>query len=158
MIRGVHHVALLTRDFDRLVAFYRDVVGGEVVFERLWSEAQGDDLALLSRVTGIPGAPQLRSATLRIGRSFVEIQQYLSPEPGGDPRAQGPQDVGIRHFSLDVVDINETVAELAAGGMEFVGPVQQPTPAIRSIYARDPDGNIVEVQEILAADSPLAVS
>src|SRR5206468_11550834 len=51
VIRGIHHVALLTRDFDRLLTFYRDAIGGEVVYASDWGE--GDDLELLGRVTGI---------------------------------------------------------------------------------------------------------
>ena len=33
MIRGVHHVAISTPNLERIVAFYRDVVGAEVVYE-----------------------------------------------------------------------------------------------------------------------------
>ena len=156
MIRGIHHVALLTGDFDRLLAFYRDAVGGEVVHEREWGE--GDDLALLGRVTGIGGEPRLRSAILRVGNAFVEIQHYSDPAGEGDPSALGAQDFGIRHFALDVTDIEAEVERLAAAGMRFPGPVQQPSSRIKSIYGRDPDGNIVELQELLVPDSPLAIA
>ena len=156
MIRGIHHVALLTGDFDRLLAFYRDVVGGELVHEREWGE--GDDLALLGRVTGIGGEPRLRSAILRIGNAFVEIQHYRAPAGDGDPSAYGAQDFGIRHFALDVTGIEAEVERLAAAGMRFAGPVQQPSSRIKSIYGRDPDGNIVELQELLVPDSPLAIA
>ncbi len=157
MIRGVHHVALLTADFDRLLAFYRDVVGGELVHEREWDAAKGDDVAMLSRITGVPGTPRLRSAILRLGNAFLEIQQYLEPAGRGDAAERPPQDPGIRHFALDVVDIETEVERLTAAGMRFVGPVQQPGSRIKSIYGRDPDGNIVELQEILGGDSPLAI-
>jgi glyoxylase I family protein len=157
VIRGIHHVALLTPNFDRLLAFYRDVVGGEVVFEHEWDEVKGDDLTMLSRVTGIPGEPRLRSAILRLGNAFVEIQQYLEPQGRGDSKEHAPQDFGIRHFALDVVGIEAEVERLTAGGMRFVGPVQQPGSRIKSIYGRDPDGNIVEVQEIVDSGSPLAL-
>lgn len=157
MIRGIHHVALLTPNFDRLLAFYRDVVGGEVVFEHEWDESKGDDLSMLRRVTGIPGEPRLRSAILRLGNAFIEIQQYLEPQGRGESEEHGPQDFGIRHFALDVVGIEAEVERLAVGGMRFVGPVQQPSSRIKSIYGRDPDGNIVEVQEIVDSGSPLAL-
>ena len=155
MIRGLHHVALLTRDYERLLGFYRDVVGGEVVFESEWGE--GDDLELLGRVTGIQGRPRLRSAILRLGNAFLEIQNYPEPAGRGDPSEHGPQDFGIRHFALDVSGIEAEVERLAAGGMRFPGPVQQPSSRIKSIYGRDPDGNIVEIQEVLQPTSPIAL-
>lgn len=157
MIRGIHHVALLTPEFDRLLAFYRDVVGGEVVFEHEWDEAKGDELSILGRVTGIPGKPRLRSAILRLGNAFIEIQQYREPQGHGETEERPPQDFGIRHFALDVVGIEAEVERLTAGGMRFVGPVQQPGARLKSIYGRDPDGNIVEVQEIVDSTSPLAL-
>jgi glyoxylase I family protein len=156
VIRGIHHVALLTGDFDRLLAFYRDVVGGEVVGEREWGE--GDDLVMLGRVTGIGGEPRLRSAILRVGNAFVEIQHYGHPVGGGDPSSLLAQDYGIRHFALDVTEIEAEVERLAKAGMRFAGPVQQPSSRIKSIYGRDPDGNIVELQELLVVDSPLAIA
>jgi catechol 2,3-dioxygenase-like lactoylglutathione lyase family enzyme len=155
VIRGVHHVALLTPDFDRLLAFYRNVVGGEVVHEREFGE--DDDLELLGRITGIPGRPRLRSAILRLGNAFLEIQHYLEPEGSGDPVERPAQDYGIRHFALDVTDIEAEVERLTAAGMRFFGPVQQPSPRIKAIYGRDPDGNIVEVQELLAEGDRLAI-
>ena len=33
MIRGVHHVAVATGDLDRLIGFYRDLLGLEVISE-----------------------------------------------------------------------------------------------------------------------------
>ena len=41
--------------------------------------------------------------------------------------------------------------------MRFPGPVQQPSARIKSIYGRDPDGNIVEIQEVLQPSSPIAL-
>ena len=38
MIRGVHHVAISTPNLERIVAFYRDVIGAEVVYEGGWSQ------------------------------------------------------------------------------------------------------------------------
>ena len=155
MINGIHHVALLTRDYERLLGFYRDVVGGEVVFESEWGE--GDDLDLLGRVTGIGGRPRLRSAIMCLGNAFLEIQNYAEPPGAGDPAVLGAQDFGIRHFALDVSGIEAEVERLAAAGMTFSAPVQQPSVRIKSVYGRDPDGNIVEIQEILQPASPLAL-
>ena len=36
MILGLHHVAIATVNIDRMLAFYRDVIGYEVVAEDAW--------------------------------------------------------------------------------------------------------------------------
>ena len=39
MIRGIHHTAISCIDIDRSVAFYRDLLGFELVMEYDWSES-----------------------------------------------------------------------------------------------------------------------
>jgi catechol 2,3-dioxygenase-like lactoylglutathione lyase family enzyme len=148
MIRGIHHAALLTPDYDRLLAFYRDVIGCEVITDR---EVGGE---MVGKIVGVPGAPRLRLAVLRLGNAYLEIQQYLEPEGSGNEWDRGAPDFGIRHIALDVVDIEAEYERLSAAGMRFAGPPQQPTTVSKSIYGRDPDGNIIELQEILDSSHP----
>lgn len=153
MILGLHHVALLTPDFDRLVAFYRDAVGATVISERLY---EGEEMsAAVSTATGVPGAPRLRSTLLRLGNAFLEIQQYLEPE-GADERVRAQQDLGIRHFALAVQDIDAEVERLQAAGLTLLGRLDPDSPlTVRAVYARDPDGNIIELLEATDPESPL---
>ena len=95
---------------------------------------------------------------LRGGNLYLEVFQYVSPEgrPGDPDRPVS--DHGYTHFCLDVVDIDAEHERLSAAGMRFPNP---PPPAgavgggaIRAIYGRDPDGNVIELQEILDPDYP----
>ena len=36
MIRGIHHTAISTPDIDRAIAFYRDLLGFEVLVNGAW--------------------------------------------------------------------------------------------------------------------------
>ena len=49
MIHGVHHTAISTGDLDRLLAFYRDLLGFEEVFSLGWPV--GTETA--DRITGL---------------------------------------------------------------------------------------------------------
>ena len=147
MIRGIHHVAISTGDLDRLIAFYRDVIGMELVKESGW--AAGSDQ--VDAIVGLQGS-SARAAKLRLGNAYLELFQFLTP-PGVPQSGDRPvNDHGYTHICLDVVDIDAEFERLSRAGMRFhcppppattVGPGSQ-----RSTYGRDPDGNVIELQEL----------
>ena len=78
----------------------------------------------------------------------MEIFEYAEPTPGpADPKRSC--DVGIRHLAFDVTGIDEEYERLKAQDVPFLSPPQSiGNHGVRSVYLRDPDGNIVELQEI----------
>jgi glyoxylase I family protein len=155
MIRGIHHVAICTPDIDRLSAFYIDVMGFRPVMSSEWR-----DRPVIDRMIGVTGSAA-RQVMLRAGNAYLELFQYESPTPVEADPARGPSNHGYTHFCVDVTDIDAEYERLSAKGMTFHGP--PPTIAeigsahLRSIYGRDPDGNILELQEILDASVPFAL-
>jgi catechol 2,3-dioxygenase-like lactoylglutathione lyase family enzyme len=136
------HTGLTVRDLDRSLAFYRDTLGMETVFEQ---EKEGGYLAA---IVGYPGA-HVRMAHLAFpgDRHRLELFQYLEPEPRGEPGE--PRDVGITHVCLLVDDIAALHARLRAGGIAFYSdPVVVDTGANAGgigVYVRDPDGITLEL-------------
>ena len=49
MIRGIHHVAISTPNLERIVAFYRDIIGAEVVYEGGWQKGS----AVIDGIVGL---------------------------------------------------------------------------------------------------------
>jgi len=92
------HTGLTVRELDRSLAFYRDTLGMETVFEQ---EKEGGYLAA---IVGYPGA-HVRMAHLAFPGDGhrLELFQYLEPESRGE--AGEPRDVGITHVCLLVDDI-----------------------------------------------------
>ena len=145
ILRQARHAGITVSDLDRSIAFYRDVLGCELVVRQ---EKQGGYLAA---IVGHPDA-HLRMARLRLPGSehLIELFQYLAPT--GQPVEIRPWNVGTSHLCFRVDDLRSLHARLVARGVDgFVGePVEIDTGANaggRSVYLRDPDGLIVELFE-----------
>lgn len=148
MIRGIHHVAIHVRDLDRMIAFYRDALGFEPVGDPGgWTESKEID-----EIIGVPGSAA-RTAMLQAGNCYLEMFQFAAPGPGSS-RPLDPFDHGYTHFCVDVTDIEAECERLRGLGMTFnrgerrVGPVD--VGFVKSIYGRDPEGNLVELQQTAA--------
>ncbi|HTV95617.1 MAG TPA: VOC family protein [Steroidobacteraceae bacterium] len=141
MIRGIHHVAVHVRDLDRMIEFYRAAFGFEQVDEGFsWR-----DSTLIDQLLDVPGSAA-RGTMLRAGSCYLELFQFSAPEPLST-RPLRPFDKGYTHFCVDVTDIEEEYERLRALGMTFGHPAPLDAGHVKSIYGRDPEGNVIEIQE-----------
>jgi catechol 2,3-dioxygenase-like lactoylglutathione lyase family enzyme len=136
------HVAMSVKDMDRCIAFYRDVVGMEVVFDRVY----GEDLG---RVAGLPGG-RARVVHLRLGEEVLELFDYLYPrgEPPDPDRRQC--DLGLTHIGFRVDDFAATYRALQERGVEFVGEALEIRPGVTVAYFYGPERVVCEIREIRA--------
>lgn len=139
MIRGIHHVALNTPDLERLARWYIDVIGFQEVGRAEWADNE-----FIDSLIGVKGSAA-KTVMLRAGNCHLEIFEYSKPASREGGR-QRPHDYGYTHFALDVVDIDKEFDRLSAAGMTF-GRRPGEMGDIKAIYGKDPDGNIVELQE-----------
>jgi catechol 2,3-dioxygenase-like lactoylglutathione lyase family enzyme len=147
MIRGIHHIALHTANFDAQVDFYREAFGFiPVIDENRWQET-----ALVDRAIGVPGSAA-RTIMLKAGNCYLELFEYFSPEVGNVAPLR-PFDLGYTHFCVDVTDIEVEYKRLAALGMTFANPEPIDFGILKTVYGKDPDGHLIEVQE-LPSDYP----
>ncbi len=152
MIRGIHHTAISTGNLERALAFYRDLLGFRVLFEFAWPQGT----AVADAITGLQQS-SARAVMLHAGNAVIELFQYETPTPRpGDPQ-RPVADHGITHICLDVTDLDAEYARLTAAGMRFHCPPQDIGMDLRTTYGRDPDGNVIELQEVLSQESPIAL-
>ena len=152
MIRGIHHTAVSTGNLERALAFYRDLLGLEVVLEAGWPS--GTEVA--DKITGLKDSAA-RWVILKAGNAMIEVFEYQSPPPKpGDPR-RPVCDHGLTHICLDVTHLEVEYERLKAAGMKFHCPPQDLGDVFRTTYGRDPDGNVIELQEVLQPDGPFAL-
>jgi catechol 2,3-dioxygenase-like lactoylglutathione lyase family enzyme len=144
MIRGIHHISLATADLDRFIHFYRDLMGATV---RGVFELKPGENPPLERIVGMRDI-EGRAAGLKVANMNIEVFCYTNPEPRPGERRPAC-DVGIRHICFDVQDIFGEFERLKAAGVDFISEPQKLEANCVSCYFYDPDGNIVEIQEIL---------
>jgi catechol 2,3-dioxygenase-like lactoylglutathione lyase family enzyme len=140
MIRGIHHVAVHVHDLDRMIKFYKEAFGFEVVDRFEWR-----DTPMIDQLIDVKGSAA-RGAMLRAGTCYLEMFQYSAPDPHST-RPLRPFDKGYTHFCVDVTDIGKEYERLRGLGMTFGHSAPLDAGHVHAIYGRDPEGNIIEIQE-----------
>jgi predicted enzyme related to lactoylglutathione lyase len=141
------HTNLIARDWKRLVRFYSEVFGCEPqVPERNMSGAWLDQLTSLrnAHLTGVhlrlPGYGD-DGPTLEIFGYDQLIESELS----------AANKCGFGHVAFAVDDVDEALQAVIAAGGGAVGNIATTevdgVGALRVVYARDPEGNIVELRK-----------
>ena len=143
MLLGLHHVAICTPDADRLIGFYRDRLGFAVAVDQSWEP--GVDLA--DTVLGLAGTSG-RQVLLKIGNAYLELFEFRSPAGRAADPDRRVCDHGYTHLCVDVDDLDSTYERLLSAGVPFTSPPQDLLPGVRTCYSRDPDGNVVEIQQL----------
>ena len=142
MIRGLHHTSITTGDRDRLVAFYRDLLGFEVVSQSEWAGGN----AVADAIFDLKDSA-VKMAMLRTSNAYLEIFEFANPQGRAADPARPVCDQGVTHLCLCVTDIQGEYQRLSAAGMRFHCPPQGAGGVGGATYGRDPDGNIIELIE-----------
>jgi len=146
-LHGVWHFSFTVADLDRSVAFYRDLLGFELV------HTQEQDNEYTRRLVGLPDAV-LRVAQLAvpgqprgISTHDLELVEYVRPR--GTHRDGRICDPGAAHLALTVTDANGTYERLARAGVRFVSPPNSITAGVNAggsaCYFFDPDDIVLEL-------------
>jgi len=143
MIRGMHHISLATTNLDQFLHFYVDLMGAR---PRGIHDIRSGNKAF-ETVVGMENTAG-RAGGLTLANMNIEVFCYSSPAPRPGERRPAC-DAGIRHICFDVTDIFGEYERLKAAGVDFISPPQHLDYAgCASCYLYDPDGNIIELQEI----------
>lgn len=148
-ITDIHHIGIPVSNLERSIAFYRDLLGGELVFA---ADAAGPEVATMMAV---PEA-EVRLAMLRFGTTMIELLEYTHPR--GRPYDRRNADIGASHAAFTVTDIAATMRELEVQGVRFnAAPIfvqQGPMAGYAFVYFADPDGIPLELVQVSTAAQP----
>jgi predicted enzyme related to lactoylglutathione lyase len=140
------HVNIIAKDWRGLADFYIRVFGCEKILPERHLEGMW-----LSRLTAISDV-KIEGIHLRLPGSSqsgptLEIFSYNQNESGENPRLN---QTGLAHLAFEVGDVKDTVNLLCENGGNKIGEIVQkkyPDSRVLTVaYCRDPEGNIVEIQ------------
>jgi catechol 2,3-dioxygenase-like lactoylglutathione lyase family enzyme len=147
---SANHVGLTVSDLGRSVAFYRDLLGFHVAYERGEVTAE-----YMPRLVGIPGA-RLKIVGLDIPGLHIDLVEYIHPK--GNAQASSTPDVGNLHIGFTVDDLWAAYRALSTAGVQFksepVSPTTGPNKGGWTVYFVDPDGITLEMIQRPSAPPP----
>jgi catechol 2,3-dioxygenase-like lactoylglutathione lyase family enzyme len=122
----IDHIAITVQDLERSVAFYRDLLGCEVLGQLFLDEGT------------------LKLVFLRSGSACLELFEYRGHD------AVTAVDVehtlgGYKHLAFQTDDVDGLAAKLEAAGVVFTLEPTDATGGVRLAFFRDPDGNELEI-------------
>ncbi|HEY3378903.1 MAG TPA: VOC family protein [Armatimonadota bacterium] len=125
MFKRIDHVELVPSDVERTIKFYTDILG----------------FTLTERIP-VNAPPLLEVVFLRLQDTMVEFLVMSDPIP----TVKSPNQIGYHCLALEVDDMDQTIADLQAKGVEITwGPVSL-GPAKRA-EIHDPDGLPIELRQ-----------
>ena len=126
-IKSIHHVAILTGDYDQSKLFYTQVLGFEILAETYREERKSYKLDLAIN-----------------GQYQIELFSF----PDYKERASFPEQKGLRHLAFAVEDIEEQVAELVTKGADVQGIRTDELTGKKFCFFYDPNGQPLELYEV----------
>jgi lactoylglutathione lyase len=124
-VSSIAHVAIRVKDIDRSLDFYVGKLGFQ---EMMRLDRDGRLWLLYLRITDT---------------------QYLEIFPEGEGgRAAEREAVGYNHMCFGVPDIEQTVRELNAMGVEMIRPMIKAIDGNWQTWIEDPDGHRIELMQM----------
>lgn len=126
-IESIHHVAILTDDYEKSKNFYTAILGFTII-----KETYRDDRASYKLDLAINGTYQIELF------SFPDFKERVS----------FPEAKGLRHLAFAVADLESSVNELVEIGIEVQGIRIDEMTNKRFCFFYDPNGQPLELYEI----------
>ncbi len=142
-IQRVTHLGICVTDLERSIAFYRDLLGFQVLSEIHVAGEPSDTLLELKDV-------DLRAAYLERDGLRVELLKYASPPTPGPAAKRAMNHLGFTHLSIRVSELGDLVEKLRGRGVTIVDRTRIDIPAFEAaaVMIEDPDGVRIELVQV----------
>jgi len=127
-IKNLNHASLRTQNMEGMIDFYTRVLGFAPAFQK-YTDQGAIRLALLHIARGV-------FLELSLGEAGKDFERFHN------------------HLCFEVESIHQTYQEITALGLPVESPVKQATTGMLFFYTSDPDGNRVELAELVEGSLP----
>lgn len=146
--RSFSHVGITVKDFDRFVSWYAEIFGARLV-------GVGDSPP--ERVRTFFGVdhpePQVTIGWLRLpSGGILEIFEF---KPHESPEEVVWNRVGLTHIGIDVINCRKWHEYLVSKGVEIVSPPEDSPRYHTFFFAKDLEGNLIELIDLRWKHYPL---
>ena len=138
------HFGLTVADIERTAAFYEKFFGfRRKRLNRFPPEFIGGSPSLYRQPEGVYSDMIMLESDFGV---TLEVFQFSNVEAGGPAEWQK---TGYHHLAFKVDSVPEAYEALKADGIEFFFEPKQrgPNPGVHWIFFKDPDGNMIELQD-----------
>ncbi len=126
MLKSVHHIAIITSDYNRSKDFYTRILGLEIINEVYRKERDSYKLDLALN-----------------GNYIIELFSFPHPPA----RVSRPEACGLRHLAFAVEDVEQAVESLESQGVKCEPVRIDPITGKKFTFFEDPDGLPLELYE-----------
>ena len=147
-VKNVSHIAIGVRDMEQSLPFWTEVVGLHVSLDAQEEFTIGGEVirrrGVYLREREGPDEP------------FVVLDEQLTRPKAGEPKPLF--EIGVHHFGFWVDDIDAIAGRPRTAGVPIIAEPSQrgsdtaaygepPGGLVRSMFVRDPDGNVVQFDQ-----------
>ncbi|TBX68693.1 VOC family protein [Flavobacterium silvisoli] len=127
MFNKIHHLAIISSDYQESKHFYTKILGLEIIREVYREDRQSYKLDLALN-----------------GNYIIELFSFPNPPQ----RVSGPEACGLRHLAFEVSNLENTIAYLMSHNIT-IEPIRiDEYTQKRFTFFRDPDNLPIEIVEI----------
>ena len=124
MSYSIEHVTIRCRDLEASIDYFQRMFDAEVILRRNLDESR-------------------KIVFLHLGESMLEL---MGMGPASEP-VEPREHYGVHHIGIKVDDFESSYRDLKAKGADFLDEPFEPTPGIRLVFLREPNGAVIELAQ-----------
>ncbi len=142
-MKGFRHAGIVVKDLEKALHFYRDLLGFKEVKKNV------EKGSYIDTVCGLNNAVVTTVKLAADDNNLIELL-YFSNGAGKTLAAKSLNETGFSHISCTVEDIAAEYERLKQAGIIFISvPKLSPNRYAKVAFCRDPEGNFIELVEVL---------